>query len=151
MTHARIKLLVGGLVLAGAISLLAYAGMQKGWVYTLGVDHYLAGKQQYASQRVRLCGKVDDKASIGRTPLVTDFVLVGIAERIPVRYKGVLPEMFKPGCELLVEGKIDAAGVFQSDLMMTKCASKYDEAPDGHPVHRPAATQEKADAAKGTL
>ena len=42
--------------------------------------------------------------------------------------------MFKAGSEVVVEGQADAAGTFQADLMMTKCASKYEDKPAGHPA-----------------
>jgi cytochrome c-type biogenesis protein CcmE len=34
--------------------------------------------------------------------------------------------MFKAGCDVVAEGNLDRAGVFQSDKLMTKCASKYE-------------------------
>jgi len=45
----------------------------------------------------------------------------------------VVPDMFKSGAEIVVEGKQDAAGVFQADVLMTKCASKYEDMPKDHP------------------
>jgi cytochrome c-type biogenesis protein CcmE len=34
--------------------------------------------------------------------------------------------MFGPGKNVVVEGRRDPAGVFQADVLMTKCASKYE-------------------------
>jgi len=144
MTHVKTKIAVAGLILASAVGYLAYAGMDKGWVYTLSVDHFLqkpAAEQQRT--RVRLCGTVeptDFQAVKGR--LGAKFVLKGETATIPVSYTGIVPEMFKAGAEVLVEGKRDASGVFQSDVMLTKCASKYEEAPNGHPVKTKPTTQE---------
>ena len=45
---------------------------------------------------------------------------------MPVTYAGVLPDLFKPGGEVVVEGRLDAAGTFKADVLMTKCASKYE-------------------------
>ena len=42
-----------------------------------------------------------------------------------MHYPGVVPDLFKAGCDVVIEGKLDSAGVFQSDSMMTKCSSKY--------------------------
>lgn len=137
MTHMGIKLAVGAVILAGALGYLGYAGAQKGLTYTVAVDHYL-GNPQYANQRVRLTGKVaEGENAITKSGLTVKFTLVGHEKTIPVTYTGVVPDMFKPGSEVLVEGKSDGAGVFQSDVMMTKCASKYDAAPEGHPTERP--------------
>jgi cytochrome c-type biogenesis protein CcmE len=135
MTHIRLKLSIASLVIAGAVGYLAFAGAQKGWVYTLGVDQFLASPQQH-SLRVRLCGKVSDQnLEVRKAGLLASFSLVGEKNSIRVIYKGVIPDMFKAGSEVIVEGKRDPAGTFQADILMTKCASKYEEGapPPNHP------------------
>ena len=133
MTNLKIKLTVAGVVLVGAISYLAYAGMQKGWVYTLGVDQYLA-KPEQKGQRIRLCGTVaEEGVEVRKAQMSARFFIKGEKEQIAVAYKGVVPDMFKAGAEVVVEGKQNAAGVFESDTLMTKCASKYEDMPKAHP------------------
>ena len=44
---------------------------------------------------------------------------------IDVRYTGSLPQNVKPGLQLVVRGKVAAAGQFQADEIRTKCPSKY--------------------------
>ena len=108
MTNLRIKLAVAGLVLAGAVSYLAYAGMQKGWVYTLGVDQYVAQTQQH-EERIRLCGTVGtEQLEVRKAQLSAKFVIKGEHQQIPVAYKGVVPDMFKAGAEVIIEGKPSA-------------------------------------------
>jgi cytochrome c-type biogenesis protein CcmE len=125
MNHTKIKLLIGGLVLAGAVGYLAFAGASKGWVYYLEVDEYVA-EATYREQRVRLAGRVADAGVEARpADLRAAFDLRGQSAAVPVVYQGVVPDNFKPGCEVVVEGRLDEAGVFRADLMMTKCASKY--------------------------
>ena len=136
MTHMRWKLSIAAVVFIGAIIYLSFAGMQKGWVYTVGVDSYLS-QAQYKDQRVRLCGKAaEENFDVNKGQFSAKFMLEGEKQKIAVAYHGVVPDLFKAGGEVLVEGKRDAQGVFQADLMMTKCASKYDEAPAGHPINR---------------
>jgi cytochrome c-type biogenesis protein CcmE len=116
------------------VGYLAFAGAQKGWVYTLGVDQYVADPAQQA-QRVRLCGKVgDDQLDVHKAQLTAHFLIKGEHQSIPVAFHGVIPDMFKAGCEVIIEGKRDASGTFQADLLMTKCASKYEDIPKGHPA-----------------
>lgn len=133
MTHLKAKLAVAGLILVGAVAYLGYAGMQKGWVYTLGVEQYLANPEKQ-QQRVRLCGTVGSEAlTIQKSQFSARFFIRGQDKQIPVLYKGVVPDMFKAGAEVIIEGKQDAAGVFQADMLLTKCASKYEEMPKEHP------------------
>ena len=137
MTNMKLKLSLAGLVLATAVGYLAYAGMQKGWVYTLGVDQYLATPEKH-QQRIRLCGTVgSDGLDVQKAQLAARFYIKGQQQQIAVAYKGVVPDMFKAGAEVVIEGKEDAAGTFQADLLMTKCASKYEEMPKQHPAVKP--------------
>jgi cytochrome c-type biogenesis protein CcmE len=48
-------------------------------------------------------------------------------DRIPVRYKGVKPDMFQTGVDVIVEGRIGHDGVLAASVLMTSCPSKYQE------------------------
>ena len=125
MTHARPKILVASLLVVAAVGYLCWAGARKGWVYYLDVDTFLADAK-YQDQRVRLAGKVADEGVAAHPAQMTArFDLLGPERSVPVVYQGVIPDAFKPGCNVVLEGRRDDAGVFQADTMMTKCASKY--------------------------
>jgi len=118
---------VGGVVLAGALGYLAFAGVQGGFVYYLDVAQHVA-EGQHPGERVRLHGIVGEGTVLSGDDLVTaSFDLCGQSGAVPVRYRGVIPEMFEEGREVVIEGRMDDNGVFQADLLMTKCASKYEE------------------------
>jgi len=57
--------------------------------------------------------------------MLLKFNLTGLHASVPVSYKGVVPENFAEAREVVVEGRLDDAGVFQADKLMTKCESKY--------------------------
>ena len=130
MKSIRVKLAIAGVVLVAAFSYLAAAGMQKGWVYFVSVDQYLADPQ-YANQRVRLHGKVAAEGlTSNKAALNAPFKLTGqtatAGQSLTVNYRGAIPDLFAAGRDVVVEGKRDSAGVFQADVLMTKCASKYE-------------------------
>ena len=129
MKPAIAKPLFVGVVVVAAVSYLAVAGLKGGGAqYHLKVDEFLANRQ-LQSERVRLAGTVgDDGVVTGAARLGAKFTINGQTRQIPVSYSGVVPDLFKPGCEVVLEGRLDAAGTFQADVMMTKCASKYDAA-----------------------
>lgn len=128
MNRMRIKLAVGTCVFLVAITYLAFAGARQAHVYHLTVDQFLSDGQ-YRTQRVRLCGRVDDKNfSSSPASLTANFVLKGNAVDLPVQYHGVIPGLFQAGRDVVVEGKFNRQGVFAADVMMTKCASKYESA-----------------------
>ncbi len=132
MSQMKIKLGIAGVILAGAVTYLAIAGMQKGWVYTMGVEQYLA--QADHSQRVRICGTVAaEGVEIQAAQMRANFYIKGTDKQLRVAYKGAVPDLFKAGAEIVIEGKLDSAGVFQADSLLTKCASKYEGRPTDHP------------------
>ena len=54
------------------------------------------------------------------------FTLSGSKTGIPVNYEGTVPDNFTEDREVVVEGRLDTAGVFQADTLMTRCESKYE-------------------------
>jgi cytochrome c-type biogenesis protein CcmE len=143
MTALHKKIAVAGLVVVGALAYLGSAGVTKGWVYYLKVDEFV-GNARYQNQRVKLCGTVArDGVEVSAGKLTASFTLAGEQRKLPVMYRGVIPEMFRPESEVVVEGKLNSSGVFQADVLLTKCASKYDpndpahkgqQMPAGHPA-----------------
>lgn len=133
MSHTKLKMIVGGLTILTAVSALAVLGVRDGWAYFLPVDEFVASPERQA-QRVRLHGIVQSEgletssASIG-----VSFMLGGEQSSLPVYFTGVIPDMFQAEREVVVEGKLDDQGVFQADVLLTKCASKYTS--DGQSIH----------------
>ena len=126
MIAMRTKLLVGAVVLIGAFAYLAFAGMQSGWVYFVGVEQYV-NDSQFHSQRIRLHGKVAaEDFDTSKSLMTVKFNLAGGEAKLAVVYRGVIPDLFEAGRDVVIEGRRDPAGVFQADVLMTKCASKYE-------------------------
>ena len=133
MKPSAMKFVCAAAIVLAAVGYLAYAGMKEGWVaYHLPVDVFVKDGQ-YRSQRVRLAGTVADEGlALGRARLGARFELMGQTSKLAVAYKGLVPDLFKAGCDVVVEGRMDAAGIFQADVVMTKCASKYESAEQMH-------------------
>jgi cytochrome c-type biogenesis protein CcmE len=131
MQHSRTKFLIGGLIVFAAVAYLAYAGFKSGSSYYLTVDSFMV-EPQYRDQHVRLRGKVgQDKLVIDAQNMKADFHLLGEDKSIdlPVSYHGAVPDLFKAGADVVVEGKLGPDGIFKADKVLTKCASKYDAKP----------------------
>jgi cytochrome c-type biogenesis protein CcmE len=140
--NIKTKLIFAAVVLLGAVGYLASAGMKSGWVYYLEVDKFVSDGQ-YHSQRVRLHGKVaaDDFAA-NPGSLTANFKLSGHTQAISVVYRGQIPDQFQVGRDVVVEGKLDTTRVFKADVLLTKCASKY-EANSPHAANPHAAVEAK--------
>lgn len=85
-----------------------------------------------------LTGKVV-KGSIEREHPVLEFELADREDpgaRIPVRYQGQVPDPFREGREVIVNGTVDD-GVFvaEKDSLITKCPSKFQDEAEADPEH----------------
>jgi cytochrome c-type biogenesis protein CcmE len=127
MTHKFLKLGLAGITLASAVTYLAVKGLQGGLQYDVGVDQYMAQADLHG-KRARIAGTVsEENLKTEKDGLGAEFYVLGQSQKLRVAYKGTIPDQFKAGCALVVEGKQDSTGVFQADKMLTKCASKYEE------------------------
>lgn len=113
----------------GGLGGLIYSGLDEGASYFLNVGEALAAKPEQLG-KARLFGTVAEE---GITPaaggLGVSFTLLDKDDQgktIPVEYKGAVPDTFKAGVEVIVEGGLNASkGVFGATTLMTKCPSKY--------------------------
>lgn len=126
MKPMSLKFLVAGLLLGLSVTYLGAVGIKSGSVYSMSVDRYLA-ERTFRPQRVRLHGKVAEDGFRSSPGLLSaQFVLEGETGRIDVAYRGVIPDLFQAKGDVVVEGRSDDQQVFQADVLMTKCASKYE-------------------------
>ena len=125
MSGTKTKMLIGGAVLIAAVAWLGISGVRAGASYYTDVDTFMTDPN-FQSGPVRLHGKVAEKdLVIAPSNTAASFRLDGNSHSLPVSYRGVLPDLFKAGCEVVVSGRKDDKGVFQADKILTKCASKY--------------------------
>lgn len=118
------------LLLAGT-GYLVYAGFMENSVYFLNVAEALATPQEKL-RSARLFGTVarEDLVLLEDGPGVR-FLLEDkddMHKTLPIMYRGAVPDTFKAGTEVIVEGGMATTGVFQASSLMTKCPSKYEKA-----------------------
>ncbi len=124
---AKMKFILGGIVIVAALAWLGFVGFQESKAYYITVDEYSAMKGNLDGKTLKLAGDVVT-GSIDRTKPQMEFVISSRENRIKVRYVGkeIIPDTFKDGSKALVEGKPAADGVFQASHIEAKCASKYE-------------------------
>ena len=52
------------------------------------------------------------------------------ARTYPVVYRGITPDTFTDGVDVVVEGRLGRDGTFRATTLLAKCASRYENAPD---------------------
>lgn len=73
---------------------------------------------------IRLGGLVE-KGSVNRKDDIVIFRVTDLAESLPVRYQGIVPDLFREGQGVVAEGKMGTDGVFVADRILTKHDEKY--------------------------
>jgi cytochrome c-type biogenesis protein CcmE len=58
------------------------------------------------------------------------FVVTDGSVEFPVSYRGIAPDTFTDGVEVVVEGRMNRDGTFQATTVLAKCASRYEAAPE---------------------
>ncbi len=126
-THVYIVALL--LFLSGA-GYLVYSGLSENSIYFLNVSEALAADSSKL-QAARLFGTVSEKDLHPSTEAPgVSFRLVDAEhadQTLLVRYSGAVPDTFKAGAEVIIEGGLGQDGVFSAKSLMTKCPSKYEK------------------------
>jgi len=122
----RQRLILIGLVLAGVAGAvtLAVRAFQESLTYFFSPSQVAAGEAP--GRTFRLGGFVLDN-SVAREPgsLTVRFVVSDFAHEIPVRYTGVLPDLFKEGKGVVVRGQLGAGGEFVAEEVIAKHDENY--------------------------
>ena len=122
------KFLIGGIIIFLALAYLGYTGFMSGATYYYEVGELLAQGNSIYGETVRVNGQVApgslEQESAGG---ILRFTIIDVdgEESLPVVYQGVVPDTFKVGNEVVVEGHLNSAGIFQAHTLMSKCPSKY--------------------------
>ena len=127
MGKTLIKIVIGIVIIGGALGYMVYNAMQSSWAYYISVDDLTTEQSQYKNYTLRVAGIVE-KESVSRDlkNMQLNFKLKGKDISIPVSFIGTVPDNFTEDREVVVEGQLDANGVFQAGKVMTKCESKYE-------------------------
>ena len=127
------RFVVGAVLIAAAVSYLVWAGIRSTSMYYFEMDEFLQSRDAHAHEDMRVKGWV--RAGSVKWDATTNQLAFELARKdgtspVPVAYKGILPDMFAEGREVVVEGRYDVPGLHAKQIM-TSCPSKYEPAKDG--------------------
>ena len=127
------KFLIGGATVAALVGCLMVTGMKESMVFYHTPTELIAKTSQdpsYAENSVKVGGRVvPGSVHFDQRTLDLRFTLIDVETgetSFPVHYTGPLPDTFKEGIDVVVEGKLNAAGVFEASTVLTKCGSRYE-------------------------
>ncbi len=120
--------IIAFMLFLGGIGYLAFTGLKENSVYFLNVSEALS-EVKAENTAARLFGTVAEN-DLAREQANLSFRLLDKDDQgksIMVSYRGTVPDTFKPGAEVIVEGVLSSQGRFTAKTLMTKCPSKYEK------------------------
>ncbi|TAN06891.1 MAG: cytochrome c maturation protein CcmE [Rhodanobacteraceae bacterium] len=127
MNAVRKRRLIVTLVILGAVAIaagLSVFALQQNVTYLYSPTEVDAGKAP-AHHPFRLGGIVKE-GSVHQVPgtLTTDFVITDRFQSIPVRYTGILPDLFRTGLSTITTGRMEH-GTFVATTVLAKHDATY--------------------------
>ena len=120
------RLLLAGLAIAAVLAavLLAMWGLKDRAAYFFTPVEIAAGKAEQG-QAIRLGGMVeqDSVRQLGDGVTIT-FVVADGGARVPVRFSGITPDLFREGSGVVAEGRMQG-GTFVADNILAKHDERY--------------------------
>jgi cytochrome c-type biogenesis protein CcmE len=119
---------IAGIAILGAVIYLIYINTQTSALYYMTIPE-LRHCTTCMSQNVRVAGFVQAGSIVhdDRTQAVS-FVIEDGKQTLQVTYSGVLPDIFRAGVQVVVEGHYSGSGPFQAQTLLAKCPSKFQSA-----------------------
>ena len=137
MSRKRLQVIVGGIIILGGIGALIVYSFNQSLVYDHSVSEYLSSPD-LRTTNCRIYGKVKQD-SVVRQPdgIGVAFAVTDGSLSVPVVFTKEVPDTFKETGDVVVEGTMDAAGVFRAHSLLAKCPSKYEKEGLEHPADIP--------------
>jgi cytochrome c-type biogenesis protein CcmE len=120
--HKRIAIAVGVVAAVGVAVGLVLNAFQSNLVFFYSPTQ-IASNEAPANRTFRLGGMVE-QGSVKREGVTVRFVVTDTAKTVPVRYEGILPDLFKEGKGVVAQGQLKD-GVFVAREVLAKHDENY--------------------------
>ena len=120
--HKRMAIVVGVLAMVGGAAALVLNAFQSNMVFFYSPTQ-VASLEAPVAKTFRLGGLVQ-QGSVQRDGLNVNFVVTDTVKTTPVRYQGILPDLFKEGKGVVAQGQLQN-GVFVAREVLAKHDENY--------------------------
>lgn len=123
--HQRLTLLCMALAAMAGAGTLAVSALGDTATYFYSPSD-LGTKSVAPGEVIRLGGLVEP-GSVAKLPdgVTLAFRITDNAQTTPVRYTGIVPDLFREGQGVITEGRFDATGTFVADTVLAKHDENY--------------------------
>lgn len=127
MNFKHAKYAVGFGLIALALVYLGLTSFRSSLQYYVTVTELMARTDYYSSKILKVAGHaravVREETPDGG---VYKFFVDEGGHTLAVEYKGIIPDTFKDGAEVVVTGRLGDNNIFIATEILAKCASKYE-------------------------
>jgi cytochrome c-type biogenesis protein CcmE len=123
--HKRLAAIVGGIAALGVAAALVLNAFEKNLVFFF-TPSQVAANEAPRDKPFRVGGLVEQGSVVRASDgLSVQFVVTDTAQRIPVVYKGILPDLFREGKGVVTQGILRGDGVFVASEVLAKHDENY--------------------------
>jgi cytochrome c-type biogenesis protein CcmE len=121
--HKRLAIAAGIVCAVGVAVALVLNAFQSNLVFFYSPTQ-VAAHEAPPNRSFRLGGLVE-KGTVQRDGVHVQFVVTDTAKSVPVRYEGILPDLFKEGKGVVAQGQVGGDGVFVAREVLAKHDENY--------------------------
>jgi cytochrome c-type biogenesis protein CcmE len=121
--QTRFALIAGGVLVLSLAAAFVLNAFQNNLVFFFTPTQVLKGEAPQ-NKTFRIGGLVK-VGSLQRNGSDVSFVVTDTAQDIPVRYSGLLPDLFKEGKGVVAQGRLDAQGLMTASEVLAKHDENY--------------------------
>ena len=119
----RIALVLGTVGAVGVATALVLNALRSNLVFYYSPTQ-VAAQEAPAGRAFRVGGRVEP-GSVQRDGLQVRFVVTDTAQVLPVRYHGLLPDLFREGQGVVAQGRLGPDGIFVAHEVLAKHDETY--------------------------
>jgi cytochrome c-type biogenesis protein CcmE len=119
----RMALLAIGLLITSAGIALILSNFKENIVFFLSPTD-LAERNEMIGKTIRVGGLIKE-GSVSTHQLTTEFQLTDLTNTITIRYKGILPALFREGQGMVAKGIMEKDGIFIAQELLAKHDENY--------------------------
>lgn len=118
----RLRWIGLGVVVAACIGYLVYSATGSSAEYYQTISE---ARSAHSAGDVRVLGTVQPGVERLDGGQEVRFVASDGKAEMPVDYRGAVPDIFRPGIQVVVEGRTGGDGVFHARTLLAKCPSRF--------------------------
>jgi len=122
----KMKYTIGFALIGAAFFYLIWTSFKASFQFSLTPSELFEKHSEYEGKLVKISGIVKN-GSINFVGGSYFFIITDGGADISIHYKGMMPNTFRDGAEVVASGRFTTAGeTFEATQILTKCASKYE-------------------------